>query len=325
MEACFVNLVEPGDTVVVCRNGVFGQRMLENVQRCRGKAVVQDDPWGSPVDADKLDDVLGRTRDVKLVACVHAETSTGAISDAGRIAEVAHGHGCLVLMDAVTSLGGSPVKVDDWGIDVAYSGSQKCLSCPPGISPVTFSQAAVDIVRNRVTTCQSWFLDLGLLLRYWDTGERVYHHTAPVNALYALHESLLMLREEGLENAWRRHRVNHDALAAGLDELGLAFFVAEACRLPQLNTVLVPSGIDEAAVRRQLLEEFGLEIGAGLGDLQGKAWRVGLMGYSSRPANVRLFLTALEQVLAGSGALDGVGRAWPAAVAVYRAYGETAE
>ena len=299
MEACFVNLVEPGDKVIVCQNGVFGGRMKENVERCGGEPVMVQDAWGAAVDPQKLEDALKAHPDAKVVAFVHAETSTGAQSDARTLVELAHRHDCLTIVDAVTSLGGTPVKVDEWGIDAVYSGTQKCLSCVPGISPVTFSERARHRIANRSHKVQSWFLDMNLVMGYWGQGtKRAYHHTAPVNAMYALHETLLMVREEGLENAWARHRRNHEALKAGLEAMGLRFIVDEAHRLPQLNAVAIPEGIDDAAVRQRLLQEHHLEIGAGLGDLAGKVWRIGLMGYSSRIENITLCLGALDGVLA---------------------------
>ena len=297
METCFVNLVSPGDTVVVCVNGVFGQRMVENVRRCGGVPVIVEDPWGAPVDPAKVEEALAANPDAALLAFVHAETSTGALSDAAALAAIARRHGALTIMDCVTSLGGVPVLVDEWGIDAAYSGSQKCLSSTPGLSPVTFSAAAVERIRARKTPCVSWFQDLSLVLGYWSGAKRTYHHTAPVNPLYGLHESLILLAEEGLDNAWQRHRDNHLRLRAGLEALGLKFVVREDARLPQLNTVWVPEGVDEAQVRGRLLKEFGIEIGAGLGSLAGRVWRIGLMGHSSRPANIALFLAALKTVL----------------------------
>lgn len=298
MEACFVNLIEPGDTVVVCVNGVFGGRMKENVERCGAKAVVVEDAWGTPVDTGKVEAALKANPGAKALAFVHAETSTGVESDAGALCALAHAHGALAMVDTVTSLGGIPVLVDQWGADAVYSGSQKCLSAPPGLSPVTFSARAVEVLKSRKTKVQSWFLDLTLLTAYWGGGaKRTYHHTAPVNALYGLHESLVMLHEEGLEASWARHRAMHEALKAGLEAMGLGLLVAEDSRLPQLNAVTVPDGVDEAAVRAQLLSRFGLEIGAGLGALAGKVWRIGLMGQSATPRHVMTCLTALESVL----------------------------
>ncbi|WP_295887996.1 alanine--glyoxylate aminotransferase family protein [uncultured Thiohalocapsa sp.] len=319
MECCFVNLVEPGDKVIVCINGVFGSRMRENVLRAGGEAVVVEDDWGRAVDPQKLADALVAHPDAKLVACVHAETSTGACSDVKTLVELAHRHGCLAIVDAVTSLGGSPLEVDAWGIDAVYSGSQKCLSCTPGLAPVSFSERALTKITARSTPVQSWFLDLNLVLGYWQgasgSGKRAYHHTAPVNALYALHESLVMLAEEGIERAWARHRRNHLALRAGLTALGLELVVPEAERLPQLNAVAVPGGIDEAAVRARLLETYSLEIGAGLGALAGKVWRIGLMGWSSRAENILLCLGALGSVLADMGHAADTGAALHAAQA----------
>ena len=299
METCFVNLVSPGDKVIVCVNGVFGGRMAENVRRLGGVAVVVEDPWGAPVDPAKVEEAFAANPDAALLAFVHAETSTGALSDAAALAAIARRHGALTIMDCVTSLGGVPVLLDEWGIDAAYSGSQKCLSCTPGLSPVSFSEAAVARIKGRQGACPSWFQDLGLVLGYWSGAKRTYHHTAPVNPLYGLHESLVILAEEGLEAAWARHRDNHLRLRAGLEALGMRFVVSEEARLPQLNSVWVPEGVDEAAARTRLLQEFGLEIGAGLGALAGKVWRIGLMGHSSRPANVALCLAALETVIKG--------------------------
>ncbi|MEE8254487.1 MAG: alanine--glyoxylate aminotransferase family protein [Nitrosomonadaceae bacterium] len=318
MEICFVNMVNPGDKVIVCRNGVFGSRMLENVQRCGGVAVVVDNQWGEPVDPQKVEDTLKQNSDTKIVAFVHAETSTGALSDAKTLCEIAHRHNCLTIVDTVTSLGGSPLKVDEWKIDAIYSGSQKCLSCPPGLSPVSFSEQVVELVKNRKTKVQSWFMDLNLLLGYWGTT-RTYHHTAPTNALYALHESLVMLYEEGLEHAWARHQRNHKALKAGLETFGTKFLVEEKYRLPQLNSVYIPTGVDEKEVRRRLLAEYNLEIGAGLGDFAGKIWRFGLMGYSSKIENVMFCLNALETVFANMGKKIEIGVAEAAAYRVYAA------
>ena len=298
MECCFVNLVEPGDKVIVCQNGVFGGRMKENVERCGGVPVVVDDEWGRAVDPGKVEEALRAHPDAQVLAFVHAETSTGARSDCKTLADLAHQHDCLTITDAVTSLGGCELRVDEWGLDAVYAGSQKCLSCPPGLSPVTFSERALQRVRNRKTKVQSWFLDLSLVVGYWGSGvRRSYHHTAPINALYGLHEALLMLQEEGLERAWERHHHNHLALKAGLEGMGLQLLVPPEERLPQLNTIAIPEGIDDALVRARLLDEFNLEIGAGLGTLAGKVWRIGLMGYSSRTENVLLCLAALEAVL----------------------------
>ncbi|MFN3751037.1 MAG: pyridoxal-phosphate-dependent aminotransferase family protein [Thiobacillus sp.] len=298
MEMCFVNLVEPGDKVIVCKNGVFGGRMLENVKRCGGVPVVVDDAWGQPVDPDKVRDAFKANPDARVLAFVHAETSTGAQSDAETLAKIAQEAGALTIMDCVTSLGGTPIHLDAWGIDAAYSGSQKCLSCTPGLSPVSFSERAVERIKARKTPVQSWFLDLNLVLGYWQSaGRRTYHHTAPINPMYGLHESLVILEEEGLENAWARHRSMHEKLKAGLEDLGLRYVVDEAARLPQLNSVYVPEGVDEAAIRTKLLSEFNLEIGAGLGDMAGKIWRIGLMGHSARQENIDYCLKALKACL----------------------------
>lgn len=286
MESCFVNLVEPGDRVVVCSNGVFGGRMKENVERCGGKAIVVEDEWGRAVDANKLDDALKAHPDAGVVAFVHAETSTGALSDV------------QTLVDTVTSLGGSPLNVDDWQIDATYSGSQKCLSCTPGLSPVTFNDRAMEMIKNRRTPVQSWFLDMTLVTAYWDGGTRAYHHTAPVNALYGLHEALRLLVNEGLKNAWARHRANHEMLRNALQEIGVGFYVPEGERIPQLNAVAIPKGADDASVRSSLLDDYNLEIGAGLGPLAGKIWRIGLMGCSSTEANVAYCVDSLRTVLA---------------------------
>ncbi|MFT5439474.1 MAG: alanine-glyoxylate transaminase/serine-glyoxylate transaminase/serine-pyruvate transaminase [Alphaproteobacteria bacterium] len=317
METCFVNLVEPGDTVIVCQNGAFGGRMKENVERCGGIAVMVMDDWGKPVDLAKVEEALTENPGAKAVAFVHAETSTGVQSDAAAICALADKHGALSIVDAVTSLGGTPVLTDEWGADAVYSGSQKCLSCMPGLSPVTISDRAAGVIRGRNRAVQSWFMDLNLVMGYWNAeGGRVYHHTAPINPLYALHESLVMLEEEGLENAWARHAKNHAALRDGWEAMGLSFIVDEACRLPQLNAVIIPDGVDEAAVRKTLLERYDLEIGAGLGALAGKIWRVGLMGQSSSTQHVTLFLAAMEDVLAEQGAKITIGAALPAARAV---------
>ncbi len=318
METCFVNLVEPGDKVVVCQNGVFGGRMKENVERCGGTAVMVQDEWGRAVDVNKVEEALKANPDAKVLAYVHAETSTGAISDAKTLAELARRHDCLTIVDTVTSLAGSPLMVDEWQLDAVYSGTQKCLSCVPGLSPVTFSQKALDVVTSRKTTVQSWFMDLNLVLGYWGgEGKRAYHHTAPINTLYALHEALVILQEEGIENSWKRHRKNHQALKAGIEAMGLKFVVPEAERLPQLNAVSIPAGVDEAAVRLALLSEYNLEIGAGLGAMAGKIWRIGLMGYASNTTNVLFCLGALDAVLSGMKAPIDSGVAVDAARAAY--------
>ncbi len=318
MEMCFVNLVEPGDKVVVCKNGVFGGRMQENVERCGAVAIPVEAEWGSPVDPAKVAQALEAHPEAKILAFVHAETSTGAASDAAALCRLARDHGCLSIVDTVTSLGGIPVKIDEWGADAVYSGTQKCLSAMPGLSPVSFSPRAVETLQARATPIQSWFLDLNLVLGYWGSEggkQRTYHHTAPINPLYGLHEALVILCEEGLEAAWKRHRRMHEALKAGVEAMGLSFFVAPEYRLPQLNAVTVPEGVDEAAVRRQLLEQYRLEIGAGLGPMAGKIWRIGLMGHSAGSTNVLNCLGALEAVLIAQGAKLPAGQAVSAAMA----------
>ena len=320
METCFVNLIEPGDSVLVCINGVFGGRMKENVERLGAQAIVLEDPWGAPVDPNKVEDALNKNPNLKAVAFVHAETSTGAFSDAKTLCALAHSKGALTLVDAVTSLGGIEVDVDGWGIDAIYTGSQKCLSCTPGLSPVSFSERAQRVIQNRKSKVQSWFLDLNLVMGYWGSNQkRSYHHTAPINALYGLHEALCILHEEGLTNAWQRHRHHHQALRAGLEALNLSFAVAPEHRLPQLNAVSIPEGIDESKVRQHLLGKYGLEIGAGLGPMAGKIWRIGLMGHSAQEANVRLCLEALGDALSAQSSEFSANRGIDAAASYYGA------
>jgi len=318
MEACFVNLLEPGDRALICQNGVFGVRMKENVERCGATAIMVEDKWGTAVDLDKVEQALKANPNIKVLAFVHAETSTGVESDARALCQLAQKYDCLTIVDAVTSLGGIEVDVDAWGADAVYSGTQKCLSCVPGISPITFSEKAVAAIKSRKTKVQSWFLDMELVMGYWG-GEtkRAYHHTAPVNALYALHESLLILQEEGLENAWRRHQLNHQALVAGIEAMGMTMSVNASCRLPQLNSIIIPDGVNDASVRSVLLNDYSLEIGAGLGALAGKVWRVGLMGYASNSKNVRFFLSSLENTLQEMKAPIQSGAAIAAANSVY--------
>ena len=318
MEAVFVNLLEPGDKAIVCQNGVFGGRMKENVERCGATAIMVQDSWGAPVDPEKVEAALREHPDARLLAFVQAETSTGVRSDAQILAALAARHGVLCVMDAVTSLGGIEVEMDLWGVDAVYSGSQKCLSCAPGLSPVSFSPRAAERIRSRGTKVQSWFLDMNLIMDYWGSGtRRSYHHTAPVNALYGLHEALCILAEEGLESAWQRHRLHHEALVCGLEAMGLALPVAPDWRLPQLNAVSIPEGVDEASVRASLLRDHGLEIGAGLGVLAGKIWRIGLMGHACNKRNVLFCLAALEDALVRAHASINRGQALEAAHARY--------
>ena len=318
MEACFVNLVEPGDTVIVCRNGVFGGRMKENVERCGATAVMVDDPWTRAVDPQRVEDAFKANPGAKALAFVMAETSTGALSDARTLTEIAHRHGALAIVDAVTALGGVELDVDGWDIDAIYSGTQKCLSCPPGLSPVSFGARAIDALRARKTPVQSWFLDLNLVLGYWSgSARRSYHHTAPINALYGLHEALLMLHEEGLETAWARHALHHRALRAGLEAMNLRLAGVDGERLPQLNVVTLPDSVDDATVRQTLLTEYGLEIGAGLGEFAGKAWRIGLMGQSASRRHVLACLTALGGALGRQNRPVDLGAALAAAEAAY--------
>lgn len=302
METCFVNLVEPEDRVVICVNGVFGQRMVENVKRNRGIPLVLNFTWGEAVDAARLQSFLKEQQgEIKAVAFVHAETSTGALSDAAAICKVIRDANALVIMDAVTSVGGVPVKMDEWGVDALYSGSQKCLSCPPGLSPVSFSERALKKIEERKQAVQSWFMDLSLVQKYWNLqGQqaRTYHHTAPVNLLYALHESLVLFFEEGETAVFERHRDNAARLKQGLQQLGFTYLVKDAAQMPQLHVVIPPASLlqQEASIRSKLLTEHHLEIGGGLGELAGKVWRIGLMGHSARKENVEKILTILQDV-----------------------------
>ena len=299
MEAALGNLVQPGDAVAVCRNGVFAERMRQLVLRNGGTPVDVEGTWGQPIEPGLLDRTLAEHPTVEIVAFVHAETSTGVLNDAPELSRVAREHGCLTVVDCVASAGGVPVRVDEWGLDVAYTGSQKCFSCPPGLAPITLSDRALQRVRERKNPPASWLFDIRELTRYWGEGHqrRSYHHTAPINALYALHEALCMLREEGLDVAWARHRDVADLLCRGLDAIGLQLPVDPACRLPQLQVVTIPEGVDDAAVRQRLLNEFSIEIGAGLGPGAGKVWRIGMMGYGARSENVLALLRALAIIL----------------------------
>jgi alanine-glyoxylate transaminase/serine-glyoxylate transaminase/serine-pyruvate transaminase len=295
MEACFVNLVEPGDPVLVLINGVFGRRMQDVAGRLGAKVEAVEFEWGKPVDLDQTAQAL-KKGPYAIVAVVHAETSTGVRNPVAEIGKMLAGTDTLYLVDAVTSLGGIEVRMDDWRIDALYSGTQKCLSCPPGLAPLSFSERAAAKLNARKTKVPNWYLDLSLITNYWNQN-RVYHHTAPVNMLYALCEALRLILEEGADAAFRRHREAHEALVLGLEKMGLSMLVEKPFRLPMLNTVRCPEGIDELAVRRRLRQEFKIEIGGGLGPLAGKIWRIGLMGHTARRANVERFLEALRQAL----------------------------
>ncbi|HEX9974212.1 MAG TPA: alanine--glyoxylate aminotransferase family protein [bacterium] len=299
METCVVNLVEPGDPMLVCINGVFGMRMADVAQRCGADVSTLEIDWGKVFEPDQIKLALQK-KSAKVVGIVHAETSTGACQPIEEISRIVHEHGALLLVDTVTSLGGMNVDVDGWQIDACYSGSQKCLSCPPGLAPVTFNDAAVKVIENRKTKVQSWYLDLTMIRQYWGT-ERLYHHTAPINMNYALLEALKMVQEEGLEERWARHLANHQILRAGLSAIGINYVAQPGHELPMLNAVSVPRGADDAIVRKQLLNEFGIEIGGGLGVFKGKVWRIGLMGSASTRSNVMLFLAALEKCLIDQG------------------------
>jgi len=296
MEFCFVNLIEPGDEVVIGVNGVFGMRMCDVAERCGARVTKVESPWGQIITPQQIADALKKVPKPKLVAIVHAETSTGALTPVEEISKLAHAAGALFLLDTVTSLGGCPVRIDDWQVDAVYSGTQKCLSCPPGLAPVSLNPRALEVATRRKTKVQSWYLDVNLLSSYWGQ-ERVYHHTAPVTMNYGLHEVLRQVLEEGLENRWRRHEQNHLALKRGLAELGLRIVSQDGHQLWQLNAIGVPPGVDEAAVRKQLLADYNIEIGAGLGPLKGKIWRIGLMGEASTKENVETVVNALRKIL----------------------------
>jgi alanine-glyoxylate transaminase/serine-glyoxylate transaminase/serine-pyruvate transaminase len=295
METCFVNLLERGDHALICRHGVFGGRMAEVARRCGAEVTLVDAPWGTAIDPDDVAKAA-RARSFKVLAIVHAETSTGVLQDLSPFRAIADSCGALLLVDAVTSLGGVPVDVDRLGIDAVFSGTQKCLSCPPGLSPVSFSDRARQILSTRRTPVQSWYFDLNLIGQYFG-GQRVYHHTAPVNMIFALHEALRLVLEEGLDARYARHREQAGALHQGLRALGLELPVSEPLRLPPLTLVRIPAGVDDAMVRAKLLADHGLEIGGGLGDFKGKAWRIGLMGASATPRHVDLCLSAIEEAL----------------------------
>ena len=300
METCVVNLIEPGDKMVVCVNGVFGTRMADVATRAGAVVTTIERPYGEVFPAEQVAEVVNRVKP-KVLGIVHAETSTGARQPLEEISKIVHSAGALLLTDTVTSLGGIPVEVDGWELDAVYSGTQKCLSCPPGLAPVTFSPRAVAAIEARKTKVASWYLDMTMVRNYWGQ-DRAYHHTAPINMNYALREALALVLEEGLENRHARHMKNHLALKAGINALGLSYAVAEPYQLPMLNAVTIPAGVDDLKVRQQLLKEFGIEIGGGLGPMKGKTWRIGLMGETCSTRNVLLLLAALEKCLVDQGA-----------------------
>lgn len=316
METVVVNLIEPGDRMIVCVNGVFGGRMADVARRAGAEVTVLEQPFGAIFSPEQIEAALKQHRP-KVLGIVNAETSTGAHQPVEEIARLCHAHGALIAVDCVTSLGGVPVEVDGWQLDAVYSGTQKCLSCPPGLAPVTFSDAAVEAIDRRKTKVQSWYLDMQMVKDYWGSS-RAYHHTAPINMNYALHEALRLVLEEGLPARFARHQRNHIALREGLAAMGIDYAVPATHRLPMLNAVKIPAGVDDAAVRKQLLTEFGLEIGGGLGPWKGQVWRVGLMGSASTPSNVLLFLAALERCLTQQGAAVSPGAGVAAANAAYR-------
>lgn len=316
MEACIVNLIEPGDRMLVCVNGVFGTRMSDVAARAGAQVTTLERGFGEIFSVEEIGEALQRVQP-KVVGVVHAETSTGAWQPLEEIAQVVHASDALLLVDCVTSLGGVPVEVDGWGLDAVYSGTQKCLSCPPGLAPVTFSPRAVAAIDRRQSKIASWYLDMSLVRNYWGSS-RAYHHTAPINANYGLHEALRLVLEEGLEHRFSRHMRNHQALKAGLQALRIEYSVAEGHQLPMLNSVWVPEAVDDAAVRSQLLSEYGIEIGGGLGPMKGRTWRIGLMGEASTARNVLLFLAALERCLLDQGVRLDCGAGVAAANAVYR-------
>ncbi len=297
MEAAFVNVIEPGDTVIVGVNGVFGNRMSDIVTRCGANPVQVKAPWGQAIDIQQVEDALKEAGKIKAVALVHAETSTGVQQPIDEVGGLCEKHGALFIADTVTSLGGVPVKVDQWQIDICYSGTQKCLSCPPGLAPLTFSDKALEIARNRKTKIRSWYLDVTMIASYWEESSRAYHHTAPISMNYALREALRLVQEEGLEVRFERHKRNSQILLNGLRELGLEAFVSEDIRLPTLNAIKTPAGKNEADIRKRLLHEYDIEIGGGLGDLTGQVLRIGLMGESSTQANIVYLLAALRDIL----------------------------
>jgi len=315
MEAAMYNAVEPGDKVLVCVNGFFGERMCDMVQRCGGELIRLDGEWGRAFATEQVEGVLKKTQ-VKVVYIVHAETSTGVLQPLREISQLVRQRGALLMVDAVTSLGGCPLQVDDWDLDIVYSGTQKCLSCPPGLAPITFSKRAEEALAARKTKVQSWYLDMTMIRQYWGK-ERFYHHTAPISMCYALREALRLVCEEGLEARWARHRLNHRALMAGLVAMGLEPFAQEGVRLPSLNAVRIPPQVQDSSVRGRLLQDYSIEIGGGLGALKGQIWRIGLMGYNSTPKTVFTFLGALGSVLSAEAHAVSLATALEAAREVY--------
>jgi alanine-glyoxylate transaminase/serine-glyoxylate transaminase/serine-pyruvate transaminase len=316
METCVVNLIEPGDPMLVCVAGVFGQRMKDVAARAGARVATTEVPWGQVIPAYQVEDAIESLGPFKVVGIVHAETSTGAAQPIAEISEIVHRHGALLLVDTVTSLGGMEVDVDGWAVDACYSGTQKCLSCPPGLSPVTFSPAAERVIEGRKSKVQSWYFDMNMVRQYWGS-ERLYHHTAPINMIYALHEALRIVLEEGLPARWQRHALHHRALKAGLEAIGVRYLADPDHQLPMLNAVAAPEGVDEGAVRKRLLAEHDIEVGGGLGEYKGKAWRIGLMGESATERHVTALLSALGMILADLGACEGTGSALAAAKQVY--------
>ena len=323
MEAACANILEHGDTMVVCRNGYFGHRLADVAERCGAETHVVDSPWGQPVDAGALSRTLDRLPRVKAVGVVHGETSTGVLNDLPEIIELAHRHGALVIVDAVTSLGGHEMRMDEWDIDVCYSGSQKCLGAPPGLAPISFGPRAMEVVNSRESRIQSFYFSLKELETYW-SGTRAYHHTAPISMNYSLREALRMVMEEGIEDRIRRHSRVASVLWAGLEALGIGVLAEPSHRLNPLTAAVIPDGVDDAATRRSLLEEHNIEIGGGLGDLRGKVWRIGLMGESARETNVFALLSALEVVLSGQGYEVARGSSLAAAQRALASFQETA-
>ena len=296
MEACFVNLVEPGDRVMILVNGVFGQRMVEVAERLGAEVDSIEANWGTPIDIDAVSDRIGH-EDYRIVAVVHAETSTGVLNPVQEIGKLVARTGALFMVDGVTSLGGLPVELDNWNVDAFYSGTQKCLSAPPGLAPVSFSPRAQDVISKRRQKVPNWYLDMSLITKYWGGNSRAYHHTAPINMLYSLYQALVLIEEEGKENAYARHRDCHRQLVNGLRELGIDMLVDPRFQLPMLSTVMVPDSVNEAEVRSHLRSQYNIEIGAGLGPLSGKVWRIGLMGHTARAENVTRFLEALQETI----------------------------